>query len=171
MTNQSIQIALLQTGLFHTLSSTKKGILLTKFAALVAAASYQAVMSPPDVFKHRYIQLMFIYANTLAWSSSITVIVMLTSSFPFQREIQLQAKDCFVYWLVVHEGGKDKRSFPLHEQQPIHEKEGLLPPPPSKTTRQIRPATNEVMKADSIVKAKELGWIRGGIRLIGVPIE
>ncbi|KAD5802811.1 hypothetical protein E3N88_14171 [Mikania micrantha] len=51
-------------------------------AALVAAASYQAVMSPPNDFKNltRYTQLIFIYANTLAWSSSITIIAMLTTS-------------------------------------------------------------------------------------------
>lgn len=60
-------------------------------AALVASASYQAVMSPPSVFKEwpRYSQLVFIFANTLAWSSSFTIIEMLTSSFPFQRELRL----------------------------------------------------------------------------------
>ncbi|KAK1425411.1 hypothetical protein QVD17_20763 [Tagetes erecta] len=60
-------------------------------AALVVAASYGAVMSPPDVFEKwsRYTQLVFIYANTLAWSTSFFIIEMLTASFPFQRELQL----------------------------------------------------------------------------------
>ncbi|KAD5802810.1 hypothetical protein E3N88_14170 [Mikania micrantha] len=48
-------------------------------------------MSPSDDFKNltRYTKLIFIYANTLAWSSSITIIEKLTSSFPFQIEIRL----------------------------------------------------------------------------------
>ncbi|KAD5802820.1 hypothetical protein E3N88_14180 [Mikania micrantha] len=73
-------------------------------AALVAAASYQAVMSPPNDFKNltRYTQLIFIYANTLAWSSSITIIAMLTSSFPFQIEIQLSYLSmCFAYGSIA----------------------------------------------------------------------
>ncbi|XP_076950453.1 uncharacterized protein LOC143623425 [Bidens hawaiensis] len=60
-------------------------------AALVANASYQAMMSFPDALKERNnsTKLMFIAANTLSWSSSFIVIEMLTSSFPFQRELRL----------------------------------------------------------------------------------
>ncbi|XP_076950454.1 uncharacterized protein LOC143623426 [Bidens hawaiensis] len=60
-------------------------------AALVVSASYQAMMSPPEVFKdkpHRAL-LVFIYANTLAWSASNTILELLTASLPYQRELRL----------------------------------------------------------------------------------
>ncbi|KAF5822584.1 hypothetical protein HanXRQr2_Chr01g0028281 [Helianthus annuus] len=59
--------------------------------ALVSSANYQAMMSFPDVLKGKtgYQKLWFVIPNSLSFSASFTVIEMLTSSFPFQRELRL----------------------------------------------------------------------------------
>lgn len=60
-------------------------------AALIAAVSFQAVMSPPVAITEGkpYRILVFNCANTLAWAFSLTVIDILMVSLPFQREIRL----------------------------------------------------------------------------------
>ncbi|KAJ0948557.1 hypothetical protein HanRHA438_Chr01g0028611 [Helianthus annuus] len=73
-------------------------------AALVLAATYQAMTNPPDVFKEkpRYLQLLFVYANTLAWSASFSIIEILTDSFPLKVEVRLSTFSlAFAYGIIA----------------------------------------------------------------------
>ncbi|KAM0052355.1 putative PGG domain-containing protein [Helianthus debilis subsp. tardiflorus] len=67
-----------------------RGALLV-VAALVASASFQAMMSFPDALKEKdgYKKLWFIIPNSLSLSFSFVIIEMLTSTFPFQTELRL----------------------------------------------------------------------------------
>ncbi|XP_071718690.1 uncharacterized protein [Rutidosis leptorrhynchoides] len=61
-------------------------------AALVATASFQAVMSPPSALislNDDSRTLYFVCLNSIAWSSSMTIIELLMEDFPFKREIRL----------------------------------------------------------------------------------
>ena len=57
---------------------------------LVATASFQAVMSPPDhIIKKNTAQvIIFTTANVLAWSFAMTIIQMLMYSFPYRKLIK-----------------------------------------------------------------------------------
>ncbi|GJU66764.1 ankyrin repeat-containing protein BDA1-like protein isoform X1 [Tanacetum coccineum] len=58
-------------------------------AALIAAATYQALLSPPESIKHEAILVAFICVNTIACLSSATIIEYMSGLFPYQREIRL----------------------------------------------------------------------------------
>ncbi|KAK1401019.1 hypothetical protein POM88_000624 [Heracleum sosnowskyi] len=83
-------------------------------AALVATVTFDKGTDVPGTIENNTAKMVFVVANTIAFSASVSVIEFLTQGFPLKRETQISLFSvCFAYGAGVGTHVKGNRELVL----------------------------------------------------------